>query len=212
MTKLGRIIIIIIAITIILVAGIISFIVFSMDSGETTTLVPVLKLSILPADSNVSASGICADVNQKTNNVVVIIHEDGPSPRCQQINLDQIVILKNNTSKDIRFSLGKNKDFSSMVLAGGEYTFPVQIGELLALGVHEMVLDQAPYIGPELWVIWDKNIPPPVSRKRAPGEENTDNSGGMCAQVITRARNIETGEEKDFHTPCDVPVGWEKAI
>lgn len=32
---------------------------------------------------------------------------------------------------------------------------------------------------------------------------------GLCIQVITRARNVETGEEKDFPTPCDVPKGWE---
>lgn len=31
-----------------------------------------------------------------------------------------------------------------------------------------------------------------------------------CIQVITRARNPQTGEEKDFPTPCDVPEGWEK--
>jgi len=31
-----------------------------------------------------------------------------------------------------------------------------------------------------------------------------------CLQVITRARNPLTGEEKDFPTPCDVPLSWEK--
>ena len=30
-----------------------------------------------------------------------------------------------------------------------------------------------------------------------------------CAQVITIARNGETGEESTFSTPCDVPEGWE---
>lgn len=32
----------------------------------------------------------------------------------------------------------------------------------------------------------------------------------LCIQVITKARNIQTGEIKDFPTPCDVPDGWEK--
>ncbi len=38
-----------------------------------------------------------------------------------------------------------------------------------------------------------------------------DNGGGAaCIQVITPARNIETGEVRDFPTPCDVPQGWEQ--
>ncbi len=32
----------------------------------------------------------------------------------------------------------------------------------------------------------------------------------VCAQVITRARNPLTKEEKEFSTPCDVPSGWQK--
>jgi len=32
----------------------------------------------------------------------------------------------------------------------------------------------------------------------------------ICIQVITPAKNSETGECKNFPTPCDVPVGWEK--
>lgn len=38
-----------------------------------------------------------------------------------------------------------------------------------------------------------------------PKENNT-----ACIQVITRARNTQTGEIKDFPTPCDVPQGWQK--
>lgn len=41
------------------------------------------------------------------------------------------------------------------------------------------------------------------------GQENR-NGGGVCIQVITRARNPQTGEVRDFPTPCDVPEGWEK--
>ncbi|NOX71602.1 MAG: S8 family serine peptidase [Candidatus Micrarchaeota archaeon] len=44
--------------------------------------------------------------------------------------------------------------------------------------------------------------------------ENKDNcpdcSSNMCIQVITPARNPETGECKEFATPCDVPKWWEK--
>jgi hypothetical protein len=31
----------------------------------------------------------------------------------------------------------------------------------------------------------------------------------FCAQVITYARNPETGQCEAFPTPCDVPDGWE---
>ena len=31
-----------------------------------------------------------------------------------------------------------------------------------------------------------------------------------CIQVITPARNPQTGETRDFPTPCDVPEGWMK--
>ena len=37
-----------------------------------------------------------------------------------------------------------------------------------------------------------------------------EENGGVCAQVITTARNPETGEVRDFPTPCDVPQGWEQ--
>lgn len=32
----------------------------------------------------------------------------------------------------------------------------------------------------------------------------------VCIQVITPARNLQTGEIRDFPTPCDVPSGWVK--
>lgn len=43
-------------------------------------------------------------------------------------------------------------------------------------------------------------------KQREQARENAE----ICIQVITPARNIKTGEIRDFPTPCDVPVGWEK--
>lgn len=40
--------------------------------------------------------------------------------------------------------------------------------------------------------------------------ENTSKNDEVCIQVITPAKNEETGECKEFPTPCDVPEGWEK--
>jgi hypothetical protein len=36
------------------------------------------------------------------------------------------------------------------------------------------------------------------------------NEAQICIQVITPAKNNQSGEVKDFPTPCDVPEGWEK--
>ena len=33
-----------------------------------------------------------------------------------------------------------------------------------------------------------------------------------CVEVITPAKNPTTGECKNFLTPCDVPIGWEKIV
>jgi hypothetical protein len=32
----------------------------------------------------------------------------------------------------------------------------------------------------------------------------------VCVQMIQLARNPQTGEERIFSTPCEVPAGWEK--
>ncbi len=39
------------------------------------------------------------------------------------------------------------------------------------------------------------------------GEEY--NKEKICVQVITSAKNPNTGKIEEFPTPCDVPVGWE---
>ena len=43
-----------------------------------------------------------------------------------------------------------------------------------------------------------------------PAAVTENNNGVSCIQVITPARNPETGEVKEFSTPCDIPEGWEQ--
>ncbi len=54
---------------------------------------------------------------------------------------------------------------------------------------------------------------PSLSQAPAPeGQTATtteDENTAICAQVITPARNPDTGEIREFPTPCDVPEGWE---
>jgi len=42
-------------------------------------------------------------------------------------------------------------------------------------------------------------------------KQNKDNKNDaeVCAQVLTDARNPETGDIETFETPCDVPDGWD---
>ena len=49
-----------------------------------------------------------------------------------------------------------------------------------------------------------RNTPAPVIEDDHKGDDIA------CIQVITPARNMQTGEVRDFPTPCDVPEGWEK--
>jgi hypothetical protein len=39
---------------------------------------------------------------------------------------------------------------------------------------------------------------------------NWSGAGQVCAQVIAPARNPQTGEVREFPTPCDVPSNWEQ--
>ena len=41
------------------------------------------------------------------------------------------------------------------------------------------------------------------------GKGRDENGDVACIQVITPAKNLLTGEIKEFPTPCDVPDGWE---
>lgn len=45
---------------------------------------------------------------------------------------------------------------------------------------------------------------------RAPGDVIFIKNELMCIQVITEAKNPQTGETREFPTPCDVPEEWIK--
>lgn len=45
----------------------------------------------------------------------------------------------------------------------------------------------------------------PADEATVPAQEETV----VCAQVITPARDPQTGTIKEYPTPCDVPDGWE---
>ena len=49
----------------------------------------------------------------------------------------------------------------------------------------------------------------PPTKSPAKTLNQTENEDTVCIQVITEARNPETGDTEDFPSPCDVPDGWE---
>lgn len=53
-----------------------------------------------------------------------------------------------------------------------------------------------------------EKVKPDRNTSPKPAEEITDDEE-FCIQVITPARNPETGDTEDFPSPCDVPDGWE---
>ncbi len=57
-------------------------------------------------------------------------------------------------------------------------------------------------VGGGVYFVWKYKLPVKLI--------DQNNDGAVCIQVITTARNPETGEIRDFPTPCDVPEDWEK--
>ena len=64
------------------------------------------------------------------------------------------------------------------------------------------------------WFAHERRADIPFLNQPASQEESetpeVEETGQPCIQVITPAVNPETGEIKEFPTPCDVPEGWEK--
>lgn len=56
------------------------------------------------------------------------------------------------------------------------------------------------------FVYTKKPMPPATAPTTATTTPETD---AVCIQVITPARNPDTGDIREFPTPCDVPEGWE---
>jgi len=50
--------------------------------------------------------------------------------------------------------------------------------------------------------------PKPIPVPKPVQNQVPNNSSQVCDKVITRAKNLQTGEIKEFPTPCDVPSDW----
>lgn len=105
--------------------------------------------TLLPADSQYPAAGVCASPPIGDTAVFDIKSEpdNAPQPRCQKVSGNQKLQLLNDTDKTLQFSLGQ---YTMTVSPGKSQTLPVTFGSFLMPGVHQYKL--SPYLGPELWL------------------------------------------------------------
>ncbi|MDO8559867.1 MAG: hypothetical protein Q7S23_02395 [bacterium] len=90
---------------------------------------------------------------------------------------------------------------------GSAFSLQYRLDSRLLVANPPMYLDELPEapagVAVEYYEMKDARLN--LLARQARGE-----TGSMvCIQVITRAKNTFTGEEKDFSTPCAVPSGWE---
>jgi len=189
----------VVAIAIILAVASWAFFKKPVAAPETETEIPETQnqSDLIPKENDFPAASVC--IEPSTNDTVeVTIHEDIPEPRCQQIKSGQLLKINNATEENISLWFGKEKTATYSLPIGESLLITKEIHKILAPGVH--VLHGSPYQGSEIWVLEEESSLPPASDEGGPT---------YCIQVITPAKNIETGELMEFPTPCDVPPGWE---
>ena len=92
------------------------------------------------------AAGICGQAEGET--VEVILEPGIPNPRCVQVVPSQFLMVTNRTGQFIAIGLG---DERAGLAPGQSYTFDRPMGELLAVGVHQLYVD--PCCGGEIVLV-----------------------------------------------------------
>jgi hypothetical protein len=111
-----------------------------------TTLVAGATATLIPPDSDMPASGICAEFGGEW--ATVEIWPDMPSPRCLKVNPQQRLRVINRAEAAVQITLG---EFTLELQPGTEDTLEMPFGDFLAPGVHHILA--SPYPGPELWLV-----------------------------------------------------------
>jgi hypothetical protein len=91
------------------------------------------------------AAGICGHMEGEL--AVVTIYPDIPDPRCQIVSVDQKLKVVNRRLETLEVSLAS---LEAVIEPGGERTFQVPFGEILAPGVH--YLQVLPCCSAALWL------------------------------------------------------------
>lgn len=117
-----------------------------IPSTEAPT--PTSGTGVSPLATPVSdqpAAGICGGTEDRV--LTVTIYPDIPDPRCAIVRPDQVLRVVSQRQETLQVSLAGLK---TTLEPGGEYTFSIPFGELLAPGVHR--LEVLPCCGSELWL------------------------------------------------------------
>jgi hypothetical protein len=59
-------------------------------------------------------------------------------------------------------------------------------------------------------VLFLRGTPEPAHEATPTAPTKPETTDRVCIQVVTPAVNPETGEIREFPTPCDVPETWER--
>ena len=100
------------------------------------------KNTLIPADSQTPASGICT--GPSTDQIVVVTFgiDNVAEPRCVKVTANQKLEIVNNENKTIQGSIGQ---YSINVAPGQNQVIDAVFGSYLATGVHDIV-------GAEIWL------------------------------------------------------------
>ncbi len=102
--------------------------------------------------------------------------------------------------------------FDSRNISNKSIAYFAIIAILVGLGIAYFVSQPSDNNGPvEVRTIQTgqevEKVQPDRNTLPEPADEVT-NDEDFCIQVITPARNPQTGDTEDFPSPCDVPDGW----
>lgn len=111
---------------------------------EAATAAPTL----IPADSDSPAAGICGAMEGETATFVVSL--DVPSPRCAQVYSSQRLEIVNATPAAIVVTFA-GRDLP--IEAGASFRIEEAFGSYLAPGVHFIFVTQGTGNLPELWLL-----------------------------------------------------------
>lgn len=147
------------------------------------------------AMSEMSVPVVDTPTHPASGDVFLITHEDGS----QTIRYENYSTLN---GPDLFVYLAKDLEASEFVSLGRvratEGNVNYEVPEGVDVSEYPYVLTWCRAFG----VLFNHANLTPLFEKDG-GEEE------FCIQVVTSARNPETGEFKEFPTPCDVPEGWE---
>lgn len=117
-------------------------------SAPTATPTATPPSTLIPADADSPAAGICGLMEGEW--VTFTVSLDVPSPRCAQLRPSQRLEISNPTPAAVVVTFA-GQDFS--IEAGNNVRIDEPLGSYLAPGVHDIYVTQGSGNLPELWLL-----------------------------------------------------------